>query len=143
MGITPTCPGWCISVGGGYSPLSSPHFDRLYEGNVRGEDTSNVVDIPPQHRVTQEIIGRWKPFKDLKQTFVMSRRSEHLRLHSQYRIVTTVEDSALRTEMGTAENKIVSYVGPVEQGLETIHKHLEIGSLYEMGSLHDHARRTR
>ena len=58
---------------------------------------------PSQHRVTQQIIARWQPFKDLKQAFVVSRRAEQLRLHSQQRVVATVLDSALRAEMGALE----------------------------------------
>ena len=67
---------------------------------MRGEDASSVAAIPAQHRVTQQIIARWQPFKDLKQTFAVSRRAEQLRLHSQQRVVATVEDSVLRAEMG-------------------------------------------
>jgi hypothetical protein len=37
--------------------------------------------------------------RDNKQTFAVSCRAEQFRLHSQQRIVDTVEDSALRTEM--------------------------------------------
>ena len=37
--------------------------------------------------------------------FPGSRRAEQLRLHSQQRIVTTVEDSVLRTEMAGLESQ--------------------------------------
>ena len=71
---------------------------------VRGEDASKLVAIPTQHRVTQQILSRWQPFKDLKQTFAVSRRAEQLRLRVQQRVVATVEDSALRTEMENLES---------------------------------------
>ncbi len=83
------------------APLFLPQLDRLSEANVRGEDASNVAVIPG----SQQIIGRWQPSKDLKQTFAVSRRAEQLRLHSQQRIVATVEDSALRTEMAALESQ--------------------------------------
>ena len=51
------------------------------------------------------IIARWQPFKDLQQTFMVSRRSEQLRLHTQQRVAATVEESALRVEMGTLESQ--------------------------------------
>ena len=44
-------------------------------------------------------------FKDLKQNFAVSRRAEQRCLHSQQRIVTTVEDSALRVQMGALESQ--------------------------------------
>jgi hypothetical protein len=47
----------------------------------------------------------WQPFKVLKQTFAVSRRAEHLRLHSQQRVVATVEDSVFRTEMENLESE--------------------------------------
>ena len=72
---------------------------------MRGEDASNVVAIPTQHRVTQQILSRWQPFKDLKQTFAVSRRAEQLGLRTQQRIVAPVEDSVLRTEMGALESQ--------------------------------------
>ena len=50
---------------------------------VWGEDASNVVVIPTQHRVTEQILSRWQTFKDLKQTLVVSRRAEQLRLRVQ------------------------------------------------------------
>jgi hypothetical protein len=50
----------------------------------RGEGASNVVVAAiPQHRVTQQIIRHWQPFKDLKQTFAVSRRAEQLCLRTQ------------------------------------------------------------
>ena len=87
------------------APLFLPQLNQLHELSiVRGEDASNVVAIPTQHRVTQQILSRWQPFKDLKQTFVVSRRAEQLRLRVQQRVIATVEDSALRTEMENLES---------------------------------------
>ena len=86
-------------------PLFLPRLDRLYEANLRGEDASNAVAIPAQHRVTQQIIARWQPFKDLQQRFAVSRRAEQLRLHTKQRVVATVEDSALRVEIGAIESQ--------------------------------------
>ena len=47
----------------------------------------------------------WQPFKDLKQTFAVSRRAEQLRQRVQQRVVATVEDSVLRTEMENLESQ--------------------------------------
>ena len=60
------------------APLFIPQFDRHHEAFVRIEDDSNTVVIPSQHRVTQQIIARLQTFKDLKQTFAVSRRAEQL-----------------------------------------------------------------
>jgi hypothetical protein len=72
-----------------------------------GERTLPMLSPSPpstQHRVTQQILSRWQPFKDLKQTFAVSRRAEQLRERVQQRVVATVEDSALRTEMENLES---------------------------------------
>ena len=66
---------------------------------MRGEDASNVADIPPQNRLTHQILSMWQHFKDLKQTFAVSRRAEQLRQRVQQRVVTTVEDSVLLAAM--------------------------------------------
>ncbi len=58
---------------------------------VRGEDTSNVVVIPTQNRVTHQILNMCQPFKDLKQTFPVSLRAEQLLFRAQQRVVATVE----------------------------------------------------
>jgi len=44
-------------------------------------------------------------FKDLKQTFEVSRRVERLCLRASQRVVATVEDSVLRTEMENLESE--------------------------------------
>ena len=55
-------------------------------------------------KVTHQILSHWEPFRDLKERFVGSRRAEQLSLRSQQRIVATVEDSVLRTEMAVLES---------------------------------------
>ena len=72
---------------------------------MRGEDASNVAAIPAQNRLTHQILSMWQHFKDLKQTFAVSRRAEQLRLRVQQRVVATVEDSVLRTEMENFESE--------------------------------------
>ena len=58
-------------------PLLLPQLTRLHEVyHSRGEDDSNVATIPDQNRVTHQILSQWQPFKDLKQTFVVSHRVE-------------------------------------------------------------------
>jgi hypothetical protein len=86
--------------------LLIPQLNRLNEAFlVRGEDASNMLTIPSQNKVTQQIISLWQPFKDLKQAFAVSRRAEQLRLRSQQRIIATAEDSVLRTEMANLESQ--------------------------------------
>ncbi len=55
--------------------------------------------------VRQQMLSRWKPFKDLRQTFVVSLRAEQLRQRVHQRVVATVEDSALHTEMENLESE--------------------------------------
>ncbi len=87
------------------APLFLPQLNQLHDLSfVWGEDVSNVVTIPTQHRVTQQILSRWQPFQDLKQTFVVSHHAEQLRLHVQEFVITTVEDSDLHTEMENLES---------------------------------------
>ena len=68
-------------------------------------NADDVAVIPSQHRVTQQQLSHWQPFQDLNLMFPGSRRVEQLRLRSQQRIVTTVEDSVLRTEMTGLESQ--------------------------------------
>ena len=87
-------------------PLLLPQLTRFHEAYlVWGEDVSNVATIPSQYRVTQQFLRRWQPFKDLKQTFVVSRRAEQLRQHVHQRVVATVEDSPLLTEMENLDSE--------------------------------------
>jgi hypothetical protein len=48
---------------------------------------------------------KWHPFRDLKLKFVGSRRQEHLSSLCQQRVVPTVEESVLRTEMTGLESQ--------------------------------------
>jgi hypothetical protein len=87
------------------APLFLPQLNRLHEACiVRGEDAISVAcaAIPAQSRLTQQIINLWQPFK---QNFAVARRAEQLCLRTQQRIVATVEDSVLRTEMGALESQ--------------------------------------
>ena len=71
------------------------------------ESSASNADVPviPSHlKVTQQILSHWQPFRDLKRRFAGSRRAEQLSLRSQQRIVATVEDSVLRTEMTGLES---------------------------------------
>ena len=61
--------------------------------------------MPAQNRATLQILSVWQPFRYLKQTFTVSRRVEQLRLRAQQRVVATVEDSVLRTEMENLESE--------------------------------------
>ncbi len=68
-------------------------------------NADDVAVISSQHRVTQQLLSHWQPFQDLKLIFAGSRRAEQLSLRSQQRIVATVEDSVLRTEMAGLESQ--------------------------------------
>jgi hypothetical protein len=73
---------------------------------VRDESSvSNATVIPSQNRVTQQILSHWQTFQDLKLMFVGSRRAEQLSLRSKQRVVATVEESVLKTEMGVLESQ--------------------------------------
>ena len=89
-------------------PLSLPQLNRLVEASFVWDESSasnaHVAVIPSQHRVTQQILSHWEPFRDLKSRLVGSCRAEQLNLHSQQCIVSTVEDSVLRTEMTDLES---------------------------------------
>jgi hypothetical protein len=80
---------------------------KRYVCRLRHTSASNVdvTVIPSQYRVAQQILSHWNPFQDLKLMFAGSRRAEHLSLCSQQSIVTTVEDSVLRTEMTDLESQ--------------------------------------
>ncbi len=88
--------------------LSLPQFNRLIEASFVQDESSvsnvDVTTIPSQYRVTQQILSHWQHFRDLKLMLAGSLRAEQLSLHSQQRIVATVEDSVLRTEMVVLES---------------------------------------
>ena len=90
------------------APLKLPQLNRLFEASVvRDESSASNADvpvIPSQLRITHQILSHWEPFKDLKARFAGSRRAEQLSLRSQQRIVATVEDSVLHTEMTGLES---------------------------------------
>jgi hypothetical protein len=56
-------------------------------------------------KVTQEVLQKWPPFRDLKIKFLGSRREEQLNSRCQQRVVDTVEESVLRTEMTGLESQ--------------------------------------
>ncbi len=90
--------------------LSLPELNRLIEASfVRDESSASNADvttaIPAQSRVTQQILSHWQPFRDLKLMFAGSRRAEQLSLRSQQRVVATVEESVLKTEMAGLESQ--------------------------------------
>ncbi len=89
--------------------LSIPQLNRLVETSIVWDENSVsntvVTDIPSQHRIFLQILNHWQHFRDLKRMFVGSRRAEHLSLCSHQRIVSTVEDSVLRTEMTSFESQ--------------------------------------
>jgi hypothetical protein len=66
---------------------------------------ADVTTIPSQFKVTKQILFHWKVFRDLKLMFPGSRLTEQLSLHSQQRVVVTVEESVLKTEMTGLESQ--------------------------------------
>jgi hypothetical protein len=91
------------------APLSLTQLDRLFEVSfVRDESSASnagVSAIPSQFKVTQQMLLKWQPFRDLKLKFVGSRRQEQLSSLCQQRVVATVEESVLRTEMTDLESQ--------------------------------------
>ena len=69
------------------------------------DSNAGVAVIPSQFKVTQQILLHWQPYRDLKLMFSGSRRAEQLSLRSQQRIVATVEESVLQTEMAGLESQ--------------------------------------
>ncbi len=90
------------------APHSLPQINLLVEASVVWDESSasnaDVPVIPTQLKVTHQILSHWEPLRDLKFMFAGSLRAEQLSLRSQQRIVTTVEDSVLRTEMAGLES---------------------------------------
>ncbi len=66
---------------------------------------ADVTAIPSQFKVTKQILLHWQPFRDLKLKYVESRQAEQLSLRSQQRVVATVEESVLKTEMAGLESQ--------------------------------------
>jgi hypothetical protein len=85
--------------------LFLPQINKLQEDSiVWGEDASSVATIPTQNRMTHQILSMCQHFKDLKQIFVVSHRTEHRHSRVHQCVVTTVEDSVLHTEMTSLES---------------------------------------
>ncbi len=75
---------------------------------MRGENSDSNVTvpaIPSQYRITLQILRHWQHFRDLKLMFAGSRRVEEVSLRSHQRIVATVENFVLRTEMTDFESQ--------------------------------------
>jgi len=91
------------------APLFLPRLDRLFEATFARDESSasnaGVVAVPSQLKVTKQILLHWPPFRDLKLKYVGSRQAEQLSLRSQQRIVATVEESVLKTEMAGLESQ--------------------------------------
>ena len=87
-------------------------------------------NIPLQHRVTMQILKHCQSFRDLKLTFVVSLRTEKVRVRTQERIIATTEDSVLRTEMDNLE--------PLDE--ETPKRVLSFKSTSCLGQLRTHHR---
>jgi hypothetical protein len=89
--------------------LSLTQLNCLHEASFARDESStskaDVAAIPSQLKVTQQILLHWQPFRDLKLKFVGSRRQEQLRSRCQQRVVATVEESVLRTEIVGLESQ--------------------------------------
>jgi hypothetical protein len=80
-------------------------FEASFVWNENSASNVDVVVIPSQYKVTQQILIHCHPFLDLKIMFVGSRHAEQLSLLSQQCIVTTDVDSVLRTEVVVFESQ--------------------------------------
>ncbi len=92
------------------APLFLPQLNLLYEVSFARDENSpsgdtGVAAIPSQFKITQQILKNWQPFRDFKIQFVGSRRQEQLSSRCQQRVVATVEESVLRTEMAGLESQ--------------------------------------
>ncbi len=88
----------------GYSNL----FQILKFGSAWINCSSNPTDVtavPSQFKVTKQILLHWQPFRNLKLKYVGSRQAEQLSSRSQPRVVPTVEESVLKTEMSGLESQ--------------------------------------
>jgi hypothetical protein len=90
-------------------PLSLPQLNRLVESSFGRDEISHsnadVTVVPSQFKVTKQILLHWQPFRDLKLKYVGSRQAELLSSRSQERVVATVEESVLKTEMTGLESQ--------------------------------------
>jgi hypothetical protein len=89
--------------------LVLPQRNLLIESSFVRDETStsstDVTVIPSQFKVSKQILIHWQPFRDLKLKYVGSRQAEQLSLRSQQRVVVTVEESVLKTEMAGLESQ--------------------------------------
>jgi hypothetical protein len=64
------------------APLSLPQLDLLYESSFvrdeRSASNAGVTAVPSQFKVTQQVLLKWQPLRDLKLKFIGSRRQEQL-----------------------------------------------------------------
>jgi hypothetical protein len=67
------------------------------QDGVSQQQEADPLSIPQlnRHRVTQQILSHWQPFRDLELMFAGSRCAKQFSLRSQQRMVATVEDSVL------------------------------------------------
>ena len=65
------------------TPISLPQLDLLHESSFVSVVNADVVVIPSQYRVTQEILIHYQSFRDLKLMFTGSGHVEQLILCSQ------------------------------------------------------------
>jgi hypothetical protein len=69
-----------VSQQQGAAPLSLPQLNRLFEVSFLWDQSSasnaDVVVIPSQHKVAEQILSHWQPFLDLKLMFAGSRHAE-------------------------------------------------------------------
>ncbi len=90
-------------------PLSPPQLNHLVEASFVWDENSAsnvaVTALPSQFKVTKQILLHWQPFRDLKLKYVGSRQAEQLSSRSQERVVATVEESVLKTEMTGLESQ--------------------------------------
>ena len=66
------------------APLSLPQVNLLVEASFMRDESSasndDVPVIPSQHKVTQQMLSHWQPFRDLEFRFAGSCRAEQLNL---------------------------------------------------------------
>ena len=85
---------------------ASPHlFETSFARDESSASNAGVAAIPSQFKVTQQVLQKWQPFRDLKQKVLGSRRQEQLSSRCQQRVVPTVEESVVRTEMTGLESQ--------------------------------------
>jgi hypothetical protein len=87
---------------------NTPQLNRLHEAYiVRGEDAPNVAvtAIPEQNKATLQILSMRPPFSRSQADLCGLAPCGTALLACQQRVVATVEDSVLRTEMASLESQ--------------------------------------